>query len=70
MDYLELNTILSFAACETRHCVNVTIVDDLVDEPGPNKFFDYTLLRGPDLDSRISLTPVDGAVEIIDNDGK
>ena len=67
MDYLELNTILSFAACETRRCVNVTIVDDLVDEPLES--FDYTLERTPGLDSRISLDPVDGVVQINDNDG-
>ena len=68
MDYLELNTILSFAACETRRCVTVIIVDDLVDEP--LEFFHYTLERTPNLDPRISLTPVDEVVEIIDNDGK
>ena len=67
MDYLELNTILSFAACEIRRCVNVTIVDDLVDEP--LEFFDYTLEGTPGLDSRITLDPVDGVVEITDNDG-
>ena len=70
MDYLELNTILSFAACETRSCVNVTIVDDMVDEPDPIESFHYTLERTPGLDSRISLAPVDGVVEIIDDDGK
>ena len=70
MDYLELNTILSFAACETRSCVNVTIVDDLVDEPDLIEFFHYTLERTPGLDPRISLDPVDGVVEIIDDDGK
>ena len=70
MDYLEVNTILAFATCEIRRCVNVTIVDDLVDEPGPNEFFHYTLERTPGLDSRISLSPVDGVVEIIDDDGK
>ena len=68
MDYLELNTSLSFAACETRHCVNVTIVDDLVDEL--DEFFHYTLERTPGLDPRISLTPVDGVIEIIDDDSK
>ena len=50
--------------------MNVTIVDDMVDEPGPNEFFHYTLERTPGLDSRISLDPVDGVVEIIDDDGK
>ena len=66
IDYLGLNNILSFAACETRRCVNAAIVDDLVDEP--IEFFDYTLQRTSGLDSRISLAPVDGVVEIIDSD--
>ena len=68
MDYLELNSILSFDACQTRHCINVTIVDDLVDEP--LEYFNFTLERTPDLDTRISLNPVDGRITIIDNDGK
>ena len=68
MDYLELNSILSFDACQTRRCINVTIVDDLVDEP--LEYFNFTLERTPDLDTRISLNPVDGRIAIIDNDGK
>ena len=48
--------------------MNVTIVDDLVNEP--LEYFDFTLERTPDLDTRISLNPVDGRIAIIDNDGK
>ena len=71
MDYLELNTIfMSFAACETRRCADVTIVDDLVDEPDPIEFFHYTLERTRGLHPRISLNPVDGVVGIIYDDGK
>ena len=70
MDYLELDTILSFAACETRSCADVTIVNDMVDEPDPIEFFHYTLGRTFGLDPRISLAPVDGVVEISDDDGK
>ena len=69
MDYGGLSSILMFAACETQSCVNVTIVDDLVDEPGDLDVFDVTLERTPGLDSRISLDPVDGQIVIIDNDG-
>ena len=47
--------------------MNVTIVDDLVDEP--LEYFDFTLERTPGLDTRISLNPVDGRIAIIDNDG-
>ena len=66
MDHLRLNNILSFAACETRRCVNVAIVDDLLGEP--DELFHYTLERTPGLDPRISLSPVDGWVQIIEND--
>ena len=68
MDYTGLSRILSFAACETRQCVNVIIVDDLVDEPV--KEFNITLERTMDLDSRISLRPVVTRVIIHDNEGK
>ena len=65
MDYLELNSTLSFDACQNRSCINVIIVDDLVDEP--LEYFNFTLERTPDLDTRISLNPVDGRIAIIDN---
>ena len=68
MDYIGFSSILSFAACEIRECVNVSIVVDLVDEPVEE--FDITLERTVSLDSRISLRPVDTRVIIHDNDGK
>ena len=67
MDYGHVATLLSFDACEMRRCVNVTIVNDVVLENVES--FDVTLDRAPELDSRITLSPVDGIVEIIDNDG-
>ena len=67
MDYGAPSTVLMFAACETRSCVNVTIVDDLVDEL--EEILNVTLERTPGLDSRITLYPVDGQIVIIDNDG-
>ena len=67
MDYGAPSLILMFGSCETRSCVNVDIVDDLVDEPV--ELFRVTLNRTNGLDSRISLNPVDGQIEIIDNDG-
>ena len=66
MDYIRLSMDLSFAACETRQCVNITIVDDFVDEPVEE--FDVTLERTIGLDSRISLRPVDARVVIHDDD--
>ena len=53
MDYESLNVTLMFAACETQHCVNVTILDDFVDEP--NEIFSYSLERTPDLYPSIEL---------------
>ena len=32
LDYKALSTTLMFTACETRHCLNVTIVDDMTVE--------------------------------------
>ena len=68
MDYGAIDVILMFDTCETRKCVNVTITEDLVDEP--LEFFTYTLTGTPSLDPRIELNPIDGRVEIIDNDGE
>ena len=67
MDYGALCTILAFAACETRQCVNMTIVDDF--EVEPNEDFLYTLERAPGLNFYIRLNPVEGEVIIFDNDG-
>ena len=68
MDYLELNSTLSFDPCQNRSCINVIIVGDLVEEP--LEYLNFTLERTPDLDTRISLNPVKGRIAIIDNDGK
>ena len=68
MDYIAVDTLLMFEACERRRCVDVSIVDDEILEGGP-EVFQYTLERTPGLDSSIELNPVLGRVEIIDNDG-
>ena len=68
MDYGALSLILRFDCCETRDCVNVTIVNDLVDEL--EEHFRVTLTRTNGLDSRISLNPVDGQIVILDIGGK
>ena len=47
--------------------MNVDIIDDqAVENP---ESFGITLERTPDLDSRITLDPVDGVVQIRDDDG-
>ena len=68
MDYGALDVILMFDECERRRCVNVTITQDLVDEP--DEFFTFHLNRTPDLSPRIYLNPVNGTIEIVDDDGK
>ena len=62
MDYQPLSTTISFESCETRQCINISIVSDLIDEP--EESFNYTLERTPDLDPRISLDPVEGEIVI------
>ena len=57
---------LSFAACETRQCVDVHIVNDLVEEPVEE--FDISLERTIGLDHRIFQQPVDARVAIYDDD--
>ena len=68
MDYIGVSNILNFAACETRQCVNVIIVDDTVNEPVEE--FDVTLERTLGLDTRISLDPVGARVVIYDEKSK
>ena len=67
MDYGQvLDTPLVFPPCERRSCVAIPIVDDDVLEN--SELFNVSLERNG-LDSRITLDPVDGLVEITDNDG-
>ena len=62
-DYAGLSTWnLQFYACEIIRCTLVNIAIDLIDEPVES--FSYTLERTFGLDSRISLDPVAGSVEI------
>ena len=68
VDYEALSTTLMFAACETRRCVNVTIVDDIIVEPC--EMFDVTLERIASVYSRISLSSMTTMIEIINDDGK
>ena len=67
MDYDGISVILLFAACQRRSCVNVTIIDDEMLEN--TESFNFTLERTTGLSDRITLDPVDGVVEIIDDDG-
>ena len=66
MDYGALSTIVTFGECDTRQCVDITIVNDGVLE-NVESFF-VNLESTPGLDSRITLNPV-RAEAIIDNEG-
>ena len=67
MDYIGFSMTLTFDTCETRRCVNVDIVDDMVDER--LEFFDYILEPlTTGLDPRITIRPDIGVVIIIDDD--
>ena len=67
LDYGALDKILTFPTCDTRVCTDVTIVDDDIAEFTENFF--VSLLRTDQLDSRITLSPTEAEVEILDNDG-
>ena len=62
-----MSNILAFDTCETRHCTEIPIVNDMIME-STESFF-VTLERTPGLDSRITLDPVNGEVEIVENNG-
>ena len=67
MDYSSaINTIVQFNECERRSCINIPIMDDEVLEN--TEYFNLTLERNG-LHERIQLDPVDGLVQITDNDG-
>ena len=67
MDYELSASTFSFSARETRQCVNVAVVNDVIDEP--EERFGVTLERTPDLNNRIILDPVNGEI-FIQDDGK
>ena len=60
--------VLTFPACETRACEEVTIIDDDILEM--TESFNATLTRTLNLDPRITLDPVHAVVIILDNDGR
>ena len=60
--------ILMFDECERRRCVNIAITQDQVDEP--DEFFTFHLNRTSDLSPRIDLDPVDGRIEIVNENSE
>ena len=66
MDYGALDVDLTFEKCMRRKCVNVTILDNQMNEP--NETFTFHLNRTTDLSPGIILGPVDGGSYLIDDD--
>ena len=64
-DYEAVSEVLTFALCETRHCVNVSITDDLVNEP--EETFSLSLTK---ISSFVTPSTTAGEVLITDDDGK
>ena len=67
LDFEAVNEAVVFAPCETQHCVNVSIVDDLINEP-EEKFFLY--LSKSFSTPFFSFGSATGQVIITDDDGK
>ena len=67
MDYGARDVILMFGACDTRECINVPIVDDTEDEQ--DEYLVYNLTRTLGLNPNIILDPVNGVIEIVDDEG-
>ena len=66
MDYGALDVDLMFEECMRRKCVNVTIVDNQLNET--NETFTFHLSRTTDLSPHIILGPVNGRSYLIDDD--
>ena len=65
MDYGSIYTTLLFAACESQKCVNIPITNDNTLENTESFFVN---LNRNGLDSRITLNPTRGEIEILDDD--
>ena len=64
-DYVSVEEVLTFAACESQRCVNVRLANDLVSEP--EETFSLSLTQSTS--SHISFTSAIGVVVITDDDG-
>ena len=67
MDYGAVSTLLMFDSCETQKCTNITITNDVLKEDSES--FSVSLVRTSELDTRITLDPAVGEIEITANDG-
>ncbi|CAI8057262.1 hypothetical protein GBAR_LOCUS31214, partial [Geodia barretti] len=65
-DYVAVEEVLTFAACESQRCVNVRLANDLVNEP--EETFSLSLTRSTRY--HISITSTTGVVVITDDDDR
>ena len=68
IDYQAVDEMMTFAPCESKHCVNVSITDDAVDEP--DETFSVSLTRSSNTPAFVFLSSVTGEVVIADDDGE
>ncbi|CAI8036866.1 hypothetical protein GBAR_LOCUS20654, partial [Geodia barretti] len=65
-DYVAVDQVLTFAACESQRCVNVSLANDLVSEPEETFSLSFTRFSR----SHISITSATGVVVITDDDDR
>ena len=63
-----MDTVLIFGANSTEICTDINIRDDNIVEQVES--FIVTLEGPPDLDDRVSLSPTQGVITIISDDGE
>ena len=68
MDYRPIDEIIMFDECQRRRCVNIAIIQDLVEEV--DESFTIHLRRTVGHSTRILLDPEDGVIELVDDDGE
>ena len=68
MDYGALDVVLMFEMCMRRKCVNVTIIEDQMNEL--NESFTFHLNSSTNISSHFNFGSAEGIVHIINNDGE
>ena len=66
LDYTPVEHTLTFTPCATLHCINITILDDTQVEI--DEIFYINLERTTELDRMIQLGPMEGIIQILEDD--
>ena len=67
-DYEAVDVTLTFQPCDRQQCVNVSITDDLINEP--EERFAVSLTLSDDNPPYVTLGSATGGIVISDDDGK